>query len=356
MERQDKGLAFIQKYENIAWYADGAVRILDRRIYPARTEFVICKTHVEVMQAIRDMVTQSAGPYVAAPMGMALAAWECRNLPFKEQMEYLEKAALCIQSARPTTRERLKLVTLATLPVAEKALKEGKRADLAIFENVIDSCNSRYSRIARMGELLADVFPDNGTVMTQCYADTILGMMLRECRKREKKIRLFCPETRPFLQGARLTATVCAEMGFDTTVITDNMPSYVMANEGVDVFTCAADAITCDGYVFNKVGTSQIAICAKHYGIPVYVSGAPDKGHPTWDTVKVEMRDPEETLEAMHVRTAAKDLGIKGYYPAFDMTEPSLITGIVTEKGILKPTELSKYFDEETSASSLVIC
>lgn len=356
MKRQDKGLAFIQRYENIAWYENGEVRILDRRVYPARTEFVTCKTHVEVMNAIRDMVTQSAGPYVAAPMGMALAAWECRDLSFTKQMEYLGKAALCIQSARPTTKERLKLVTSATLPVAEKALREGKRADLAIAESVIDSCNERYARIKRMGELLCDIFPDNGTVMTQCYADTILGTMLRACKEKGKKIRLFCPETRPFLQGARLTATVCAEMGFDTTVITDNMPSYVMANEGVDVFTCAADAITCDGYVFNKVGTSQIAICAKHYGIPVYVSGAPDKGHPTWDTVKIEMRNPEETLEAMRVRTAATGLGIKGYYPAFDMTPPSLITGIVTEKGILKPTELGKYFDKTDSSSSLVIC
>ena len=134
-------------------------------------------------------------------------------------------------------------------------------------------------------------------------------------------------------------------MGFDTTLITDNMPAYVMANEHVDVFTCAADAICCDGYVFNKVGTSQIAICAKHFGIPVYVSGAPDPGHPTWDTVRIEMRNPDETLEAMHVRTAAVGQGIKGYYPAFDMTSPDLITGIVTEKGVLSPFELHKYFE-----------
>ncbi|MCR5761304.1 MAG: s-methyl-5-thioribose-1-phosphate isomerase [Sphaerochaetaceae bacterium] len=356
MERQDRGLAFIQRYENIAWYEDGEVRILDRRVYPSKTEFFICKSHTDVMQAIRDMVTQSAGPYVAAPMGMALAAWECRNQKVSGQMQYLERAALCIQNARPTTKERLKLSVLATLPVAEKALKEGRRADLAIRDSVVDSCNERYQRIGKMGDILSDLFPDNGTVMTQCYADTILGTMLRSCREKGKKIHLFCPETRPYLQGARLTATVCAEMGFETTVITDNMPSYVMANEGVDIFTCAADAITCDGYVFNKVGTSQIAICAKHYGIPVYVSGAPDKAHPTWDTVKIEMRNPEETLEAMGVRTAAEGLGIKGYYPAFDMTSPDLITGIVTEKGVLKPGELSRYFDNDFKDSSLVIC
>ena len=345
MERQDTGLAFIQRYENIAWYDNGEVRILDRRIYPAKTEFVTCKTHVEVMQAVKDMVTQSAGPYVAAPMGMALAAWECRDLSAQKQMEYLREAARCISDARPTTKKRMIIVTEACLPAAEKALKEGKRVDLAIRDHVVEITNIRYSKIAVMGQYLAEIFPNNGKVMTQCYADTVLGMMLRSCKKMGKTIKLFCPETRPYLQGARLTATVCAEMGFDTTLITDNMPAYVMANEHIDVFTCAADAICCDGYVFNKVGTSQIAICAKHFGIPVYVSGAPDPGHKTWDTVKIEMRNPNETLEAMHVRTAAEGLGIKGYYPAFDMTPPELITGIVTEKGVLSPFELNKYFE-----------
>ena len=344
MERQDKELAYMLQYENIAWYDSGEVRILDRRIYPGRLEFVSCKTHEEVMQAIRDMVTQSAGPYTAAPMGMALAAWECRDLPYDRQMEYLKGAADCISSARPTTRQRLIQVTEACLPVAEQALKEGKPADIAIREHVVEANNVRYSRLGKAAEYLVNMFPENGTVMTQCFAETIVGMMLKECRKRGNQIRLFCPETRPYFQGARLTATVCSQMGFDTTVITDNMPAFVMANEHVDVFTCAADAITCDGYVFNKVGTSQIAICAKHFGIPVFVSGAPDVGHPTYDTVTIEMRDPDFSLQAMGVRTAIEGTGVKGYYPAFDMTPPHLISGIVTEKGIFSPYDLDGYF------------
>ncbi|MBQ0070655.1 MAG: s-methyl-5-thioribose-1-phosphate isomerase [Spirochaetales bacterium] len=346
MERQDKGLAFIQRYENIAWYEEGCVRILDRRVYPAKTEFVLCHTHEEVMLAIRNMVTQSAGPYTAAPMGLALAAWECKGKSKELQMEYLKKAAATIASARPTTRVRMEVLLKGCFPTIAKALEEGKPVDEAIRDHVEEANNRRYSKIARMGEELAEIFPENGTVMTQCYADTILGTMLRACRERNKHIRLFVPETRPYLQGARLTATVCAELGFDTTLITDNMPAYVMAREKVDVFTCAADAITCDGYVFNKVGTSQIAISAKYFGVPVYVSGAPDEGHPTHDTVTIEMRNPNETLEAMGVRTAAVGLGIKGYYPAFDMTPPELITGIVTEKGVFKPTELASYFEK----------
>ena len=108
------------------------------------------------------------------------------------------------------------------------------------------------------------------------------------------------------------------------------------------MFTCAADAICLDGYVVNKVGTFQIAICASHFGIPTFVTGAPDAGHPTKDTVTIEMRDPEFTLQAMGVRTAAE--GVKGYYPAFDLTPPHLISGIVTDRGVFSPFDLQRYF------------
>lgn len=344
MERQDKDLAFMLQYENIAWYEDGEVRILDRRVYPAKIEYAVCKTYTEVAKAITDMVTQSAGPYTAAPMGMALAAWECRNLPENEQLEFLNKASFVISHSRPTTSSRMTLVTQACIPAAEMALKEGRRADIAIRDYVVEANNRRYAKIGKCAKYLVDMFPDNGTVMTQCFAETIVGMMLKECGKRGKNIRLFCPETRPYFQGARLTATVCSQMGFDTTVITDNMPAFVMAKEKVDVFTCAADAICVDGYVFNKVGTSQIAICAHHFGIPMFVSGAPDKGHPTNDTVTIEMREPDFSLQAMGVRTAIEGTGVKGYYPAFDMTPPYLISGIATDRGMFSPFDLKRYF------------
>ena len=346
MERADKDLAFMLRYENVAWYENGNVRVLDRRVYPGEIRFVECRSVKEVSDAIRDMVTQSTGPYTLAPMGMALAAWEVRGKGQRETEEHLKKASLMISSSRPTTAKRMAMLTESCIPVALKALEEGRRADEAIRDHVIEMNNSRYNRVRDAAKLLVEKFPKNGTVMTQCYAETILGMMLLECRERGNNIRLFCPETRPYFQGARFTSTVCTEMGFDTTLITDNMPAFVMAKEGVDVFTCAADAISVDGYVFNKVGTSQIAIRANYLGVPVDVSGAPDIGHPTWDTVTIEMRDPEFSLQAMGVRTAKKDSGVKGYYPAFDMTPPSLITGIVTNKGIFKPNELFHYFDD----------
>ena len=342
MERADQGLAFMLQYENVAWYDSGEVRILDRRVYPRRVEFVTCRTHLEVVQALRDMVTQSTGPYTAAGMGMALAAWECREMTVQKQYAYLEQAADAITHARPTTAGRMGLITGGCLAYAKQALKDGV-ADLpgGIRDFTVRTNNVRYNKVADIARYLVEKFPDHGTVMTQCFAETIVGMMLREARAKGKEIRVFCPETRPFFQGARLTATVCRDMGFDVTVITDNMPAYVMQREHVDLFTCAADAICCDGHVVNKVGTYQISIAANYMGVPVYVTGIPDVGHKSVENVHIELRDPAETLEAMGVKTAAD--GVKGYYPAFDITPPQLITGIVTDLGIYRPEKVANY-------------
>ncbi len=342
MERQDKDLAWMLQFDNIAWYEDGAVRILDRRIYPVEVSFVTCRSHAEVAQAIHDMVTQSAGPYVAAAMGMALAAYECRGLRSDEQLEHLRGAAYVISHARPTTYKRMKTIVGLCLEEAERLLAEG-RSDLAdaIRDCAVEMNNVRYARIGRAGRYLAELFPDHGAVMTQCFAETIVGTMLREARNLGKDIRLFCPETRPYFQGSRLTASVAYDMGFDVTVITDNMPAAVMKNEGIDLFTTAADVICCDGHVINKVGTYQIAIAAQYHGIPYYVSGAPDLGHPTVDNVRIEMRDPAFVLQAMGTPTANQK--VRGYYPAFDITPPELVTGVVTDQGVFSPDRLSDY-------------
>lgn len=342
MERQDKGLAWMLQFENIAWYEAGAVRILDRRIYPVEVVKVECRTHREVAEAIRDMVTQSAGPYMAASMGMALAAWECRGRSEAEQLKYLEDAAYTISHARPTTTWRMTKITESCIEAAKKEFAKGADdVSEAIKAFSIEQNNERYAGMALAGKYLAELFPEHGAVMTQCFAETIVGMMLREAKLQGKDIKLFCPETRPFFQGSRLTATVCHDMGFDTTVITDNMPAAVMKNEGIDLFTSAADVICVDGHVVNKVGTYQIAIAAKYHGIPYYVSGTPDHGHQTIDSVKIEFRDPSEVLQAMGTPTANQE--VKGYYPAFDITPPELVTGVVTDQGVFAADRLSEY-------------
>lgn len=342
MERQDKDLAWMLQFENIAWYEDGAVRILDRRVYPIEVRKVECRSHQAVAQAIRDMVTQSAGPYVAAAMGMALAAYECRNRAESEQMEYLTAAADTISHARPTTSKRMEKVTEACLDAARDAFEAGRRdVSEVIRECAVQMNNVRYARIGKTGKFLAGLFPSHGSVMTQCFGETIVGMMLREARLQGKDVRVFCPETRPYFQGSRLTATVAYDMGFDVTVISDNMPAAVMKNERVDIFTSAADVISGDGYVVNKVGTYQIAIAAQYHNVPYYVTGSPDVGHPTIDSVKIEMREPSFVLQAMGTPTANQN--VKGYYPAFDITPPELVSGVVTDQGVFSPYKLADY-------------
>lgn len=346
MKRADEGVGFLLRYENVAWYEDGAVRILDRRIYPVRVEYVTCRRHEEVAQAIADMVTQSGGPYLAAAMGMALAGYEARDLPEADLLAHLEQAAYHLSHARPTTMAKMIRVTERAMNAARAALEAGKTGlELveALRENAVNQINENYIRYTAVGKLLADKIPQNGTIMTQCFAETVIGTMLRECRERGNAVKVICPETRPYFQGARLTASVACDMGFDVTVISDNMPGYTMKEKHVDLFTSAADVITVDGHVINKVGTFQIALAARYWGIPYYVTGSPNPSHPDMSSVVIEERDPLLVMDAMGTRTTME--GVKGYYPAFDVTPPKLCDGVITEKGVFSPFDLKRYFE-----------
>lgn len=345
MIRNDSDLGFILRYENVAWYENGKVRILDRRVYPTEVKFVVCEHHTEVAKAIADMVTQSAGPYTAAGMGMALAAYEVRNESKDIQLDYLEKAAHTLSNARPTTANRMRKITSGCLETAKIALEHGEKVDQRIFQTTVDSLNRRYENMEIVGEYLVDMSPNKGSIMTQCFGETIVGMMLRVAKKRNKDIRIFVPETRPYFQGARLTASVCQDQGFDTTVITDNMPAFVMKNQKIDLFTSAADVICLDGHITNKVGTYQIAIAAKYHEVPYFVTGIPDIDNPVVETVNIEERDPQLVLEARGIKNTLD--GVKGYYPSFDITPPHLISGVVTNKGIYSPYDLKRYFETD---------
>lgn len=333
-EMNDKGMPELLRFENIAWYEDGAVRILDRRIYP-EIRYEICRTPEEVALAIRNMVTQSGGPLLAVQMGMVLAAKAAAGKPEAEQIKELEGAAAMLGQARPTTSAALGKLAEKSLQAAKDALSKGTSAVDAVFADALEEANARYARIGKMAQYLVETFPASGIVMTQCFAETIVGKMCLETRNANKDIRFFCPETRPYLQGARLTASVISDLGFPVTVITDNMPAAIFRNESVDVFTSAADVITGDGHVINKVGTFQIALAARWFNVPYYVSGEISRTHATAESVTIEMRDPDDVLRFRGIRTTKP--AVKGLYPAFDVTPPEFVTGIVTENGIVRP-------------------
>ena len=216
MPRADEGLAFLLRYENVAWYEDGKVRILDRRCYPHPIKFVTCNTSEEVANAMRDMIVQSAGPYLACGMGMVLAAYEAKDMPYDKAMEHIRYAQDLMVNARPTTAKRIKIITDSCVAAAEEAYAAGEKdAIQATFDRIIALTDNRYNKIGEVAKHLVSKFPDEGTVMTQCYAETILGFMCKEIKAQGKKIKFVCPETRPYFQGARLTASVLHDMGFD---------------------------------------------------------------------------------------------------------------------------------------------
>lgn len=341
MERQDVGLAHLLRYENISWYEGGRVRILDRRVYPYKKVTLVCERHTEVAQAIADMVTQSGGPFLAVQMGMALAAHEARDLGAAGKLDYLQGAAATLSNARPTTSKKMALLTDSSLRAAQQAMLAGEDVTEAIFADAIDAINGRYRLVRDIARHLVARFPAYGVVMTQCFAETIVGMMLLETARQGKKVRFICPETRPYLQGARLTASVIADMGFEVHVITDNMPAWIMAREGVDLFTSAADVITLDGHVVNKVGTFQIALAAQYHGIPYFVTGTPNREHASVKDIIIEERAVEEVR--CHLGQRVTEEGVGAYYPAFDITPPKLCNGVVTPQGIFSPYDLARY-------------
>lgn len=344
--REDEDLAFMLKFENVAWYENGTVRILDRSIYPIQTRFVTCRTYQDVAKAIADMITQSEGPYTAAAMGMVLAAYECQGKQSEEILAYMQNADYVLSHARPTTAAQMQGIVDGALEVVRQQLAQGitgqKFVD-AVNVYAYNYENNNYKKYAVIAHRLAEKVPNNGTVMTQCFAGTVVGLFIRECQRMDKNIKMICAETRPYYQGARLTASVACDMGVDTTVICDNMPAYTMKTKGVDIFTSASDVITMDGHVVNKVGTFQIAMAAHYYGIPYYCTGEPDQKHPDMSNVIIEERNPNLVMDSLGTKTTMN--GVKGYYPAFDVTPPEFITGIVTERGIYRPEDVHNFFD-----------
>ncbi|HVO65219.1 MAG TPA: s-methyl-5-thioribose-1-phosphate isomerase [Syntrophales bacterium] len=342
MTRADEGLPFLLRYENVADYRNGEIWILDRRAYPLREEVVRCTDYHEVAKAIADMVTQSGGPWLAAALGMVSAARWVRNLPSEKAKKELEHAADVLSRARPTTSANMRTHIQRILKAAVDAIDRGEDTEAVTYAYVLKSLESRYRNSRKMATYTVELLPDDVTILTHCYAETLIGFILLVSQERGKRISLICPETRPYLQGARLTASVAYDMGVPVTVITDNMPAYVLSKGMAQVFISAADLVTLDGHVVNKIGTFQIALAAHFHGVPYYALGTPSADCPSLSSVEIEERNPEETVHAFGVRTTK--IGVKGYYPAFDITPPELVSAIITPKGVYTPFDLKRYY------------
>jgi methylthioribose-1-phosphate isomerase len=313
---------------------DDGVLVLDRRRFPFERTWVRCRTVEEVATAIADMVTQSAGPYFAALWGLVLAA---RTSP---RLDDLERAAALLVATRPTNDGLIR----ASREVLDAVRAAPDQPLVDVVTAAAEAAAQGYrDRSAALGRHAAALLPDGACVLTHCWADLPLIDTVRAAQAAGTRLRFICTETRPYLQGARLTAETLAEMGVDVTLVTDGMGPAVLSQGEVSALVTGADRVTMDGHVVNKVGTLGLALAAHAFGVPFHaLEQAPDPEAPTGADVPIEQRDGDEVLTTMGQRTAS--WRVRGRYPAFDVTPPRFVSTVVTDRGPFPPDRLADYF------------
>lgn len=332
--------------KTIEWTDDG-VRMIDQRKLPTVEEYPVFRTYNEVAEAIRVMVVRGAPAIgVAAAMGVALGVRQAKANTFEELRREFESITATLAGTRPTAVnlfwaiERMrKVFTRVMASGADRAAVEQTliREAQAIYQEDID--NNK-----RMGQFGAGLLPASGTVLTHCNAGalatagygTALGV-IRAAIEGGKRIRVLADETRPFLQGARLTAWELWKDQIDVRVISDNMSGTFMRQGLVDAVVVGADRIAANGDVANKIGTYTVAVLARQHDIPFYVA-APistfDLSISDGSFIPIEERTP---LEVTHVgSTRIVPEGVDVFNPAFDVTPNELVTAIVTEVGVAR--------------------
>jgi methylthioribose-1-phosphate isomerase len=336
-------LPFLLRRENVARYdEEGAVVIGDRRKYPFEKSFVRCTNVESVARAIEEMVTQGGGPANAALYALVLTARQCADHPAGQQIEILETAQRRLVNTRPTNTALARRLGKA-MQIIQGAISESKNVERTLLAWVEETRDQNILNYAAAGEYGAGLIEDGDGILTMCFAESSFLMALALAKKAGKQIHVFTPETRPYLQGARLTAPSVHELGIPVQIIGDNMPAYVLSQGKVQKYFTAADLVTLDGHVVNKIGTFQNAIAAHYHGVPYFVfSWGPDKFKPDRASIEIEERDPAEMKSCRGVPTT--DPSIDAYYPAFDITPPHLVAGVITKDGVLSPYDLHRIY------------
>lgn len=332
-------------------YESGEVVLLDQRRLPSEEVYLRLARAEDVAQAIKHMVVRGA-PAIGIAAAMGLSA-EMANVTEADWVEAFGKAAKTLREARPTAVNlswavsRMEKVFETEKAKGLQAVRKALEAEaLRILEEDIEM--NRH-----IGKHGAELIPDGATIMTHCNAGalatggygTALGVV-RAAREAGKRLRVIACETRPYLQGARLTAWELVREGFDVTVITDNAAGYLMAKGLIHCIIVGADRIAANGDVANKIGTYTHAVLAKRHNIPFYVaapSSTLDLTLADGSAIPIEERPAEEVTHLAGQRVAAP--GVRVINPAFDVTPWPLITAIITERGVHKPGPNGYTFD-----------
>jgi len=303
------------KFSPLFWpitYKKDAIYILDETLLPEKTAYIKVRTYQQACSAIKQMKTRAVGQVILVFYTFLLVLKQ--NKGKKNIMPVLKRCADSINSTRPTLP--FKFLTDMVL---------GWAAGGAPLESSINGfLEALKAARVRQAEQASALINDGDSILTHCNISGLLPLIGEFCRRQGKHITFFATETRPYLQGARLTAWELKEMDFDVAVIADNTAAHLISEKMVNKIIVGADQLAQNGDIANKIGTHQLAIIAKHFNIPFYVLCPPASRAATGKDIKIEIRPQEELLEYRGMRLAPK--GAKGFYPAFDVTPANLIT------------------------------
>ena len=330
--------------QTLEWTEQG-VRFIDQTKLPTEETYVTCKTYEQVADAIRTMVVRGAPAIgVAAAMGIALGVQNSKAETVAELKHDLDQICDVIGKTRPTAVN----LFWAIRRMQEKFERVRIRPIAQIKRDLVEEAQRMHAEdIAAnqaMGRHGATLLPSEGGVLTHCNAGalatagygTALGV-IRAAVEQGKKIHVYADETRPFLQGSRLTAWELMKDGIPTTVISDNMAGAMMKQGKIGAIVVGADRIAANGDVANKIGTYTVAVLAKENGIPFYVA-APistvDLACPDGDRIPIEQRNPKEVTHIAGKQMTPDGVSIEN--PAFDVTPAKYVAAIITERGIAR--------------------
>src|SRR5919198_1540719 len=326
----------------VTWKDDSVV-LIDQTKLPNKLVYVRCKDYKEVADAIKNLVVRGAPAIgIAAALGLALAAIHSRTESLSQLLADLDAAMKILQSTRPTAIN----LFWALKRVMEKAKEKKSIVEVkkAILNEALKMLKEDIKINKRIGRNGAKLFENGDVIMTHCNAGslataaygTALGV-IRAAREDGKRVTVIATETRPVMQGSRLTAFELQHDGIDVSLIPDTAVGHMMSRGAIKRVIVGADRVLHTGHVFNKIGTYQVAILASRHKVPFYVAAplSTFDFESSPEDVVIEERSVDEVVRVGKKRVAPK--GVRVFNPAFDMTPPELITGIITERGVLTP-------------------
>ena len=340
---------------NTLYWQDNTVFLIDQKALPLVERYVACTSYREVIAAIKDLTVRGAPAIgVAAAMGIALGALHFPDASLEDFRWAFDEICAQFAASRPTARnlfwaiERMRRCfdkMVSHLPAGQDTAGALRSIRKALIEEAIRIGEEDIAINRRLGQNGRGLIADGARILTHCNAGalatagygTALGV-IRAAREEGKIIHVYVDETRPVLQGARLTAWELMREDIPCTLITDSMAGSLMKKGEVDLVIVGADRIAANGDAANKIGTYSLAVLAQAHGIPFYVA-APlstiDPALPDGGAIPIEERNSDEVTRCGGVRTAPE--GVAVWNPAFDVTPNALITAIVTEAGVIRP-------------------